>query len=71
MAVSDIVLLSKYDDAKLKIIDEEMGASIEKNYSDAVEESLQAMENIMFFAACAEQSSEHPIAKGMSPNFLS
>lgn len=75
MAVEDVLLLSDRmagDDGLLK----DIGASLEKasccsgDRSHEVELVLQArqraVEKVMFFAACAEQNSEHPIAKGAS-----
>ncbi|KAL3783383.1 hypothetical protein HJC23_013428, partial [Cyclotella cryptica] len=49
--VSDILLLSD---------------RLNSTEGDVIEARRQITEDVMFFAACAEQNSEHPLAKGMS-----
>ena len=73
MAVKDILLLS---DRLAGEIGNNKGASIGKtsccskgdessNLNVVLEARERAVAKVMYFAACAEQSSEHPIAKGM------
>ena len=75
--MKDILLLS---DRLAGEIGNNMGASIGKtsccskgdessNLNVVLEARERAVAKVMYFAACAEQSSEHPIAKGMSKIF--
>jgi len=74
MAVKDILLLSDRMAGESHVA-REMGASIDKvNRCDSDDTSnrvklvlgarREAIEKLLYFAACAEQSSEHPVAKG-------
>jgi hypothetical protein len=73
MAVNDILLLSDRMAGESLVLDE-MGSSIDKvtscdsddrsSLKFVLEARRGAIEKLMYYSACAEQSSEHPIAKG-------
>jgi hypothetical protein len=81
MAVNDILLLSDRM-AGESLVSEETGASIDKvnscNKDDrssrvklVLDARRGAIEKLLYYSACAEQSSEHPIAKGSLIDFVS
>jgi hypothetical protein len=80
MAVEDVLLLSDRMAGESKVVGE-VGTSIEKatccssddtshKVKIVLEARQRAIEKIIYFSACVEQSSEHPIAKGMSIEIL-
>ena len=44
--------------------------SYNRQESVVLETRQKAIEKVIYYSACAEQSSEHPIAKGISPNIV-
>ncbi|KAL7547904.1 hypothetical protein ACHAWF_016794, partial [Thalassiosira exigua] len=73
MTVNDVLLLSDRMAGKLKVASDD-GTQTgqpsccggDRRVEVVLEARRKAIEQIMYFSACAEQSSEHPIAKGMS-----
>jgi hypothetical protein len=75
MAVKDILLLSDRMTGESNAA-REVGISIDKvdccdsddpssRVKTVLEARQEAIEKLLYFAACVEQSSEHPIAKGL------